>query len=187
MNNQNLYQQTVAFICGSPGHDEYFRSDFKAKQRILAFAEYAKIHGINAFLQREYPNPETKSIILNEIDGRLFCVDGNCHLVSLVIAKPDLTVGELLQYSPEVVRFWHKGIEGSKNTGAPYDVYIPYRIFTKKIPDVKCGIDYSKSPYSRTKIIRANIPFDSELFLERERGYPIYQTAISVLNNSIAV
>lgn len=186
MNIQTLRRQTVAFICGSPGHDQYFRNNFEAKQRILAFAEYAGARGVDAFLRREYPNPETKNIIINEIDGRLFCVDGNCHLVSLLIANPGLTIDELLHYSPKVVRFWRRGVEEGRNGGKPYDVYIPYRIFTEKIPDVRYGIDTSKPAGDKTKIIRGDIPFDSRLFLTQERGYPLYQTAISVLKKSMA-
>lgn len=186
MNAQKLRQQPVAFICGSPGHDQYFRNNFKAKQRIFELAEYAGARGIGAFLRREYPTPATKNFIINEIDGRLFCVDGNCHLVSLLIAYPGLTIEDLLHDSPAVVRFWRKGVEDGRNDGKPYDVYIPYRIFTEKIPDVRCGIDGSKPAGEKTKIIRADIPFDSSLFLTQERGYPLYQTAISVLKKTMA-
>lgn len=183
MNSFN--QQKIASICGAPGHDQYFCDDARIKKRIFTYADFICRNGITAFLNREYPEPDNKNIILNEIDGRLFCVDGNCHLVSLLIACPSLTIGDLRQYAPKVIRFWNKGIEYNRNI-YPYDIYIPYRINTDKIPSVRYGIDYFKSHSEKVKIIPADIPFDSRLFLPLERGCPLFQTAISMLKETAA-
>lgn len=171
----------IAYICGAPGHHLFFCSDREIQNRIFEYVSFIQSKGERAFLAREYPDPNRKNIIINNIEGRLFCVDGNCHMVSLMIACPDLTLGKLRYLVPDVVRFWTKGIENWKNIGHPYDVYIPYHINTDRIPSVREGFDCFNGRFDKVKIIPADIPFDSVLFSLPERGYPLFQTALSVL------
>ena len=186
MNRSELARQFVSEACGAPGHHEHFLTDTIAYRKILVLTDYARMEGIDAYLRLEYPSPDKKSIIVNVINGKIYVVDGNRHLISLIIAKPDLTFGELMQHMPNVVRLWHEGIEGTQNVGKPYDVYIPYSISTERLPNARIGTDYFKMSHEQIKIISANIPFDSELFLPNEKGYPLYQTAIALLNRSSA-
>lgn len=182
MNNvkqNHLFSQKINSLCGAPGHHTYFISDIHALNIFAKFYRYIKSNGIALFLDREYPVSGDKHIIINQIDNGYYVVDGNKHLVSILLLYPNITIGELMQLHPNLFRFWKKGIE-SDSQPEPYDIYIPHQIDTHNIPDIKEGIDYFKPVPEPIKILPADVPSDSTVFTEKDRGYPLSKTAFAV-------
>lgn len=174
-----LFSQRIGTLCGAPGHHTYFISDTHALIIFAGFYSYIKSNGISAFLNQEYPVSNDKRIIINQIDNGYYVVDGNKHLVSLLLLYPNLTIGELIRLHPTLFRFWKKGREYNSQS-EPYDIYIPHHIDTHNIPDVMEGVDYSKPVPERIKIIRAEIPFNDKAFSEKDRGYLLEQTSSAI-------
>lgn len=184
MKKQDICNFLIGCACGAPRHDYYFKKNDSVSCSILEMAHYGRRHGIQALLRREYPDTDTKNIIVNIIDDRIFVVDGNRHLVALLMVKPDLTFGELQNYRTGLVRIWFAGVEEGKNSAVtPYDVYIPDAVTISNIPKAHKGMDHFKNPPSPINIVPANFRFDSNALTRIDRGYPLYQTTIAVLGN----
>ena len=162
-------------LIGSPGHHLYFLTNMQTKLIIQNSCEYIRIFGLTAYLEREYPSNRNKHIIINQTGKQFNVVDGNKHLVSILLAEPKLTINELLQIKPELIRFWDCGIENCHQRN-PYDIFIPNHIDTSSIENVRNGYDCFKNPPEKIKIIPANIPFNSAAFSERDRGRTLEET-----------
>lgn len=173
----HIKNKPIGTFCGALGHHKYFLTNQEARENIFSFSHYILTEGIEAFLRREYPAEGIKRIIINEIDNHFYIVDGNKHLVSLLLAKPDLTPGDLLQYNSSLLRFWKKGIEETNSNGKPYEIFIPLHIDTNAVPQARIGYDNFKTPPETIKIIPADIPFDSPVFIPEDQGKPLRQTA----------
>ena len=184
MKKQDIFNFLIGCACGAPRHDYYFRKDDSTSCSILELAQYGRCHGIQALLRREYPDTATKNIIVNIIDNQVFVVDGNRHLVALLMVKPDLTFGELNTHHTGLLRIWFAGVEEGRNSAfMPYDVYIPDAVTISNIPKAHKGVDRFKNPPSPINIVPASFRFDSNTLTSIDRGYPLYQTAIAVLGN----
>lgn len=170
MKNANL----MNFI-GAPGHHQYFLTDTPTKATIWNSLKYIRANGLSAFLDHEYPLRGTKRIIINQTGETWNVVDGNKHLVSILLENPRLTVNDLLRIRPDLVRMWNCGMEYEWQE-KPYDIFIPNHIDTTLIQNTRCGYDYFKKPPEKIKIIPANIPFHSMAFHENDRGRPLWET-----------
>lgn len=175
---QNFQTLRIASLISSPGHHNWFLTDKGCQNVILRDVRFIRENGFSDYLRKEYPLPQRKQIILNIINGRFYIVDGNRHLCSLLIAIPDFTLGQLVFCNPAYLRVWKRGYE-SPAQQTPFEIYIPDRINTDKLDSVKTGIDYFKTPCQKTKILRADIPFDSNAFCSADRGRPLYETALA--------
>ena len=182
MKKGDVFNFSVGCSCGAPGHDYYFKTNDSASCSIMEMAQYGRSHGILALLRREYPDTKAKNIIINIIEEQTFVVDGNRHLIALLIIKPSLTFAELNIYRAGLVRIWFAGVEDGKNSAStPYDVYIPDKVSIGNIPGAHKGMDYYKNPPTPTNIIPADFRFDSQKLNYIDRGYPLYQTAIAIM------
>lgn len=164
----------INFI-GAPGHHQYFLTHTPAKSVIWDFCGYIRANGLSAFLNREYPPQGIKRIIINQAGGQWNVVDGNKHLVSILLAEPQLMVNDLLRIRPKLIRIWNCGMEYERQE-TPYNIFIPGHIDTTSLQNAKCGYDYFKNPPEKIKIIPANIPFDSTVFQEDDRGRALWET-----------
>lgn len=170
MKNTNLIN-----LISAPGHHTYFLTNAQTRSIIQNSCAYIRTNGLSAFLDREYPTHGRKRVIINQAGGQFNVVDGNKHLVSILLAYPQLTVNGLLQIRPNLVRFWDCGFEYEQQRTA-YDIFIPNHIDTSLLQNVRCGYDHFKNPPEKIKIIPANIPFDSTAFCEDDRGRALWET-----------
>ena len=181
MDLQTLLNYPLAQAWGAPRHHHYFTTDHKTAQSILAMADIARQQGLAQMLLWEYPNPRTKNIIVNLIDGQGFLTDGNRHCVAALLADPNLTFGDLEAARPGVLRIWQAGVEAGRNTAAdPYEVYIPADVDISRIPEARMGTDYFKSPPAPTAIVPGTFRSDSPLLREEDRGRPLGETVQAV-------
>ncbi len=163
--------------CGAPGHDYYFRNNPNVEYSILEMINYGSTHGIEALLEREYPDTSEKNIIVNIIDKRMFITDGNRHCVALLALEPELTIARLNELRPGLVRIWFAGVEEGRNTpDTPYDVYIPANIDISRVPGARLGTDWFKDPPAPTNIVPGDFQSDSKLLDENDRGCPLFLT-----------
>lgn len=180
MKTREFMNKPVAGLYGAPGHHQYFLSDEKTIKTIISFTQYIRTKGMEDFLRREYPLHSTKRIIINEINNKLYVVDGNKHLICLLLVNPNIRLGNLMHYSFGIIRYWNKGFESFQNNGIPYEIFIPHRIDTSAVSGARTGYDYFKNPPEKIRIIPADIPFDSPPFKSDERGKPLWLTASSL-------
>lgn len=178
MKNTNLTN-----LIGAPGHHQFFLTNIPTKSIIQNSCKYIRTNGLAAFLSREYPSQGTKRIIINQTGETFHVVDGNKHLVSILLAYPWLMINDLLKIRPNLIRFWDFGIEYEQQR-TPYDIFIPNHIDTSSIQNARCGYDHFKNPPERIKIISANIPFNSTAFQERDRGRALGET-VKALRQSL--
>ena len=177
MDRQHLLSYPVARACGAPGHHHYFTTHRETARSILTLADIARQQGLAQMLLWEYPDPRTKNIIVNLVDGQVFVADGNRHCVAALLADPDLTFGDLEAARPGILRIWQAGVEAGRNTSAdPYDVYIPADVDISSIPEARMGMDYFKNPPAPTAIVPGSFPSDSPLLSEKDRGRPLGET-----------
>jgi len=160
-------------MISSPGHHHYFLTDFSIRAELLRARDYIRGQGLRSYVQREYPSRGEKRIIVNRIAGRYYVVDGNKHLAAMLLAEPGLCAGELERIAPGLFRIWNCGIEDTARQYTPYEVYIPMRVDTSGIRGVRTGWDHFKAVPEATKIIPADVPFDSPQFSEIDRGRPL--------------
>lgn len=160
-------------LIGSPGHHHYFLTDPHARGELLRAKDYILAHGLPAYVLREYPPHREKRIIINQIGERFYVVDGNKHLVAMLLVNPNLCVGDLECTRSGLFRFWNCGIEDERIQNVPYDVYIPMHIDTSAIRNVKIGYDFFKAVPPKTKIIPADTVFDGPEFSEIDKGRPL--------------
>lgn len=178
MNKEDLMSFPLSKACGAVRHDYYFKTSKTALESIRELSDFAKSWDIKAMLRREYPDTSSKNIIVNIIDGKPYVIDGNRHCVSLLIAKPDLTFGDLESLHHGVLRVWQSGVEEGKNTAeTPYEVYIPVDVDISDIPGARQGTDFFKNPPAPTNIVPGSFPPDSQLLPEEDRGRPLGETA----------
>lgn len=173
-----------ALFIGSPGHHKWFLQNEDCQSAIFEAVDFIRHQGIDSYLKREYPRPEDKQIIINRIGEEYYVVDGNKHLTAMLIACPELTVGRLIASHPALIRLWKTGYESSEQY-APYDVYIPVSVDTSALSDARTGTNYFVNPPSATKIITADIPFDSKVFAKEDRGRPLYETALALAGSRL--
>lgn len=182
MNKDELMNYPLRDACGAVRHDHFFKTDKDAFNSIIELSDFAKTMGAKAMLRREYPDTGSKNIIVNIIDGKPYVIDGNRHCVSLLIAEPDLTFGDLEALRPGILRVWQAGVEEGKNTPEePYEVYIPIDVDISGIPGARQGTDYFKDPPAPTNIVPGSFPPNSRLLPERDRGRPLGETVDSLL------
>lgn len=176
-------------LVGAVGHHTYFLRTPAARARIARFCEAIRSEGIGAFLEAEYPRArkggargEGKAFIVNVVGGTPCLIDGNAHLMSLVLCHPAVTLAELCEAAgrDDLVRIWRAGWEEGSGQAAPYDVYIPPDTRTDRIPGARRGVDGFRQPPLVIKIVSAGIASDSLLFDEADRGRPLGQTAAAL-------
>lgn len=183
MTKQDILNSYLGNVCGSPGHDRYFKVNDKASDSIIEMIRYGRQYGISFLLHREYPDVSSKNIIINVINDKLYLVDGNRHCIALLMLKPDITIGEIDMFCHGTVRIWFSGVEEGKSTvDSPHEVYIPSNIDVSKLETVRSGVDMFKEAHEKIHIIPASLPFDSDLFNWADKGRPLYQTALSVID-----
>lgn len=181
MDRKSLLTFPVARACGAPGHHHYFTTHRETALSILAMADISRQQGLAQMLLWEYTNPRTKNIIVNNIDGQVFLVDGNRHCVAALLADPTLTFGDLEAARPGILRIWQAGVEAGRNTHEnPYDVYIPADIDISRIPEARLGMDYFKNPPTPTAIVPGSFRADSPLLSETDRGRLLAETVQAV-------
>ncbi len=160
----------------SPGHDRHFCTDEACRDIIFEHADYIAQNGIINYLNKEYKNSGEKNIIINVIGETCYVVDGNKHLVAIMLSgfkNAHLTFGELEEYCPGLLRIW---FEGSENGNAPYDVYIPVSVNTDRIEGVRITKDYFKAGYPDTKVVSGALRFDDDCFDLDDRGKALRRT-----------
>lgn len=170
-------------LIGALGHHQYFLTNIPTKSIIQDFCTYIRTNGLSAFLDQEYPSRGIKRIIINQTREQFNVVDGNKHLVSILLVNPQLMINDLLQIRPDLIRIWNCGIECEQQK-IPYDIFIPNHIDTTYIKNARCGYDYFKNPPEKIKIIPANIPFNSTAFNEKDRGRILGET-VKTLRQSL--
>jgi len=159
-------------IC-SVGHYAYFMNNQATGERIAADVEFIRKNGLDAYIQAEYKNYPDKAIIINEICGNLYIVDGNRHALAIYLARPETKIEDL-----NCIRFWNEGLElkgeGSYVNERPYTVYIPVETDTDLLKSSGISVstinDYFKPGAPLTKEITASLGFDSILFRGESRG-----------------
>ena len=182
MTRSEVLSTPVAAAVGAPRHDYYFKNTPSAVDSILEMFSYGRYYGMEPLLRREYPDVNSKNIILNVIGGKVYVADGNRHSIALMILRPDVTFADIEKLRPGLVRVWHAGVEEGKNTPeTPYDVYIPADIDISRVPGARLGMDYFKNPPAPTNIVPASFPADSPLLKDDDRGYPLFLTAVAIL------
>lgn len=174
-------------MIGSPGHHHYFLTDPYARESLLLARDYIRVYGLSAYVLREYPPHGEKRIIINRIGKQFYVVDGNKHLVAMLLAYPDLRMEDLNRISSSLFRIWNQGVEDEERQSVPYEVYIPVHIDTSAIRNVKIGYDFFKTVPQKTKIIPADIPFDSPRFSPIDKGRPLSETAAALRNACLPV
>lgn len=192
MRNQSIqpsqYDIKAANLVGAVGHHAFFLTSASAQNRIQIHVNRILAFGLKQYLNEEYlstiqNNKLSKSFIINEIENRHFLLDGNLHMVAIILALPATTIGDIVQAAgrADIIRFWKNGYEDSpaiqKN---PYDTYIPLHICTDKIAGAHKGMDYFKNPPEEIFIIPSNIPYDSMLFSPPQQGQPLGITAMAL-------
>lgn len=181
-NKQDVMHSYVGAACGAPRHHHRFTTTQVISDGILEMVRYGRRYGLKALLRREYPDTGAKNLIVNVIGGKAYMVDGNTRGTALLAVKSDLTFGELEALRPGLVRVWFAGVEEGANTGAnPYQVYIPAEIDVRNLPEARLGTDFFKDPPAPTYIVPADFPADSERLSKTDRGYPLWQTALTIL------
>lgn len=173
-------------LTGSPGHHHYFLTDPRAREEIIRARNDILAHGLPAYVLREYPPHGDKRIIINQIGGRFYVVDGNKHLVAMLLVQPNLRMADLGRIHSRLFRFWNRGIEDGGRQSVPYEIYIPMHIDTSSIPNVKIGYDFFKAVPQKTKIIPASIPFDSPKFSKVDQGRSLAET-VSAFRSAASV
>ncbi|MBE6992568.1 MAG: leucine-rich repeat domain-containing protein [Ruminococcaceae bacterium] len=177
MDRTTIMSLPVHEAYGAVRHDYFFRTDREAFNSIIELSDFAKKQGVKAMLDREYPDIGSKNIIVNIIDGNPYVIDGNRHCVSLLMADPYITFGDLEALCPGILRIWHAGVEEGKNSAEnPYEVYIPIDVDISSVPGAHRGIDYFKDPPAPTNIVPGSFPPDSELLPEDDRGCRLSDT-----------
>lgn len=163
---------------GAVRHHRHFTEDEAARRRLESFRERIAVHGVKAFVDEEYPPGSGKAVIVNEIAGRGFLVDGNAHLVALVACVPDLTLTQLAELAgrDDFIRIWREGWEPGSGQGEAYEVFIPSATDARLVPGCYDGTDGFKDPPQPTKIMPATVPFDSASFAPEDRGRPLCET-----------
>ena len=160
----------------SPGHDHHFCTDEACKGIIFSHADYIAENGIVKYLEKEYKNCPEKNIIVNVIDDSCYVVDGNKHLIAIMLSSlknANLTFGELESYCPGLLRVW---FGGSENGNAPYDVYIPVGVNSDGIEGVRITKDYFKEGHPETKVVSGTLKFDDPIFSPEDRGKALKRT-----------
>lgn len=182
MNKDTLMNFPLSKACGAVRHDHFFKTDKDAFNSIKELSGIAKKQGVKAMLDREYPDTGAKNIIVNIIDGKPYVIDGNRHCVSLLLAEPYLTFGDLEALCPGILRIWYAGVEEGSNTAEnPYQVYIPIDVDVSSIPGAHRGIDFFKTPPAPTNIVPGSFPPDSELLPDVDRGLPLSETVTALI------
>lgn len=174
-----------AELIGAIGHHHYFLSNTAARTRLKRFCREIQNDGQEAFLQREYPAFSDKAVILNQIGKRVFVVDGNAHLLALLLCCATLTVGCLQRIHPTLFRFWRNGWEDGSGQSAAYDTYIPRSINASRLAGARQGMDGFQSPPSPIWVIPSNIPFDTKALKPEDRGYPLGETATALAKQNL--
>ena len=179
----NVMTMPCTEFVGAVRHHAHFLEDEASRARLRRFRDAIRAEGVRAFLDREYPAGGDKALIVNVTAGRTCLVDGNAHLVALVMCDVGVTLARLVEESgrADFVRRWHDGWEEGSGQEAAYEVYLPLDADTSRIPEAYEGTDWFKDPSQPTKIMPATIAFDSPLFAERDRGRPLGETARRVL------
>ena len=177
MTREEVMSTPIKELITSTGHHRHFTEEESLAELFRGYRRKIRDCGLDAFLREEYPNTADKNIIVNVVGDKCCIIDGNKHMVTILLSCPvvrDFTVGQLDSMRPGLFRIWFGGIEGYNNE--PYDVYIPMDIDTDKIPETRVTVDYFQPGHPLTKVIPANISFDDERFGERDRGRPIMET-----------
>lgn len=194
MQNQSIDQALrdikAINLIGAVGHHSFFLTNHPAKNRIRIHVSRILAFGLKQYLNEEYlstiENEKLgKSFIVNEIEDQYFLLDGNLHMLSIILALPTTTLGDIMQTAErsDIIRFWKNGYENSPNIQKnPYDTYIPLDICTEKIAGAHKGVDHFKNPPEDILIIPSNIPYNSMLFLSQHRGQPLGVTATALLD-----
>lgn len=185
MKDKSQYNIPASTLIGAVGHHSYFLTNSSAQNRIYIHANRIFSFGLSQYLNDEYlataqGGTLNKNFIINEIDGRYFLLDGNLHMLSIILAMPTITLGEIIKSAnqPNIIRFWKNGYENHLSTQKePYDTYVPLNICTDRIIGAYEGTDYFKQPPESIFIIPSNIPYDSVLFHPAQRGQPLWKTA----------
>ena len=182
-----LLSMKCADFIGAPGHHAYFSENEAARARILQFRERIR-ESVVDFMDEEYPVGGEKSFIVNMADGKPCLVDGNAHLVALITVMPDLTLENLIIAlgRNDFVRLWENGWEDESGQFEPYDVYAPVGIDTTRIPGARVDTDWFKQPPAPTKVVPANVPYDSLRFSSHDRGLPLGETARCIIGFLLA-
>lgn len=168
-----------ATFVGAVRHHAHFLESEAARARLLGFRDDVRTNGVRAFVDREYPPGSGKAMIVNEVAGRFCLVDGNAHLVALVMCDADLTLARLVEEAgrADFVRLWRDGWERGSGQEAAYETFIPIDADTANVPGAREGVDGFKRPPQPTKIVPSTIAFDSPLFAEADRGRALGETA----------
>lgn len=175
----DVWQTPCAQFIGAIGHHTFFLQDASARARLQRFCTAIRQNGVAWFLKREYPQGLDKAIIVNRIGDALYVVDGNAHLLSLVLCDASITLRALVQAAghQHFVRIWQDGWEAGSGQREAYETYIPPTTDTTRVPQWRAGVDGFKQPPISIKIIPSNVPFDSACFAACDRGRPLQQTA----------
>lgn len=187
----DVWSEPCSSFVGAVGHHAHFTQCARARERIAHFCETIRHVGTAAFIEREYPRPgempadraDAKAIIVNVVNATPCLVDGNAHLVSLVMCDPGLTLSGLVHQAGrcDFVRIWHEGWEPGSRQDGPYVTYIPPDTDVRRIPWAQDGVNGFVQPPARVKVIPSGIAFDSTLFSVADRGRPLGETARSLL------
>ena len=181
----SVLQLPCSSFVGAVGHHAYFTRMSAARARIGGFCEAIRSRGIRAFIEAEYladrckGAAENKAFIVNVVGDAPCLIDGNAHLVALVLCDPDVTLARLCAVAgrTDFGRVWQAGWEKGSGQSAPYDVYVPPATRTDRIPGAREGMYGFKCPPVPIKIISAGIASNSPLFDEADRGRPLGETA----------
>lgn len=167
---------------GAVRHHGYFTGQASALNRIRDFCGRIARDGARAFVDEEYPVGSGKAMIVNEVEGRLCLVDGNAHLVALLVCDPELTLGGLAEAvgRSDFIRLWQGGWEQGSGQEGAYDIYVPLEADVSRIPGSRSGVDGFKQPPEDINVIPPTVPFDSPLFSLCDRGRILAETANSV-------
>lgn len=178
----DVWQMPCAQFIGAIGHHKYFLHNESARTRLRRFCAAIRQNGMAWFLNSEYPAGAEKAIIVNLIDGTPCVVDGNAHLLSLVLCDASVTLQALVRAAGRrgFVRIWQDGWEAEHGQQQAYETYIPPTTDTTRLPVWRDGWDGFKQPPIRIKIIPSNVRFDSACFAESDRGRPLKQTAMAL-------
>ena len=172
-----LLQYSIINAIGSPRHDHYFKNSEHAQNNIKKLVKAVKENGDAGMLKTEYPDTTQKNIIINIIGDNFYIVDGNKHLISMLLVNPNLRFIDIEQMHPGVIRIWKAGVEEGRNTvETRYEVYIPVDVDISRIDGGHKGVDYFKNPPRETNIIPGDFPFDSPLLNDADRGVALKDT-----------
>lgn len=174
-----LMDRPCRTFVGAVRHHAHFVEDEAARARLAWFCDVIRTRGMAAFLAREYPPGSDKALIVNEIGGTPCVVDGNAHLVALVLCDPYVTLARIVEAAGRagIVRLWKEGWEAGSGQEAAYETYIPVDADTTRLSEAYEGTDWFKDPPQPTKVIPSTIPFDTPALSERDRGRTLAETA----------